>query len=95
MLYLVCSPSNTSDFFLVDSDSFKAGNHWAKTIPKAIDELQNTRLERRHSVFDWIEAGCYTSDHFQLIAAFDSSDLSQDFEAGIANFQHLHPEFFI
>lgn len=95
MLYLVCSPSNTSDFFLADTDSVKAGRHWAKTTPTAIDELQHANLDHRHPVFDWIETGCYTSDNFQLIAAFDSSDLSQDFEAGIANFQHLYPEFFI
>ena len=95
MPYLVCSPGDTSDFFFADTDSVKAGNHWAKTIPKAIDELQHTNLDHRHSVFDWIETGCYTSNSFQLIATFDSSDLSQDFEAGIANFQHLHPKFFI
>lgn len=96
MLYLICQPSNTSEFFFADTSTKTAGQHWTTTIHKAIAEFQDSCSDQLHRVFTWIDSGCPSNDaDYQLVAAFESSDLSQDFEAGIATFRDRHPEYFV
>lgn len=96
MLYLIAHPTRpSSNYFFANTSTGVASDVWSPTIPSAVHDFSVQTEPSNHSVFKWISAGCPSSSLFKFVAIFESSDLSQDFKAGIACFRENHPEYFI
>ena len=96
MLYLITNRTRHSgNFFFADTSTGVASSVWSSTIPSAVRDFSVRTAPSNHSVFKWISSGCPLHSTYKLAAIFESSDLSQDFEAGISHFRETHPEYFV
>lgn len=96
MLYLITHPTRPhGNYFFADTSTGICSYIWSSTIPSAVHDFSVRTEPTNHGVFDWILAGCPPHSNFKLAGVFESSDLSQDFEAGISHFRETHPEYFI
>ena len=95
MLYLIKHTTRfPSNYFFVNTSTSVASPVWSSSVQRAVDDF-TIRAHRNHTVFSWIASGCLKHDYYLLVATFESDDLTQDFEAGIANFRENHPEYFL
>lgn len=96
MLYLITHPTRPSgNYFFADTSTGVASPVWSSTMPSAVRDFSARTEPTNHIAFGWISAGCPPHSNFKLVAIFESSELSQDFKAGIAHFREIHPEYFI
>lgn len=96
MLYLIKHSTRTSpNYFFANSSLGIASSVWAISIRRAASDYINRSRPKSHSVFSWIESGCPPHEVYALVAIFESDNLTQDFEAGIATFRENHPEYFL
>lgn len=100
MLYLVGDPtnSNSTKYFFANPIKRVASSHWSFNVQSAIKQYEialDSHDSMYHLVLKWIDSGCLKHDNYLLVAIFESDDLTQDFEAGIANFRENHPEYFL
>lgn len=96
MLYLITHPTRRSgNYFFADTSTGVASPAWSSSIPTAIADFSAETVPYDHLVFTWISSGCPSHSTYKLAAMFESSDLSQDFIAGIDSFRENRPEYFV
>ena len=99
MLYLVSDPANSDiRYFFANPTLRVAAAKWAYDIPTAITRYSDALINhygKSHSVYSWINSGFHKHDGYELMAIFESDDLTQDFESLIPNFRENHPEYFL
>lgn len=99
MLYLIRNSTHSAlRYFFANPTLRVAAAEWAYDIPAAVSKYKDalaTHYGNSHFVYSWINSGFPKHDGYELTAIFESDDLTQDFEAGVANFRENHPEYFL